>query len=148
MYCNYCVKVIEDNSHFCSFCGGKTISQASLSYSKKKDIENPFHKRDPELVKKTSKKSLSRDQGFLIAFFIMVGLRFFWIVLEKLKHGKNLAQLNVINKILLKPSYVVFWSIPLLMAFYVKKKEQRLLMLILGIIALAMSIYDNYLLNA
>lgn len=144
MYCNFCVKVIEDNSNFCSFCGGKVITQESLSYSKKNDIENPFHKAEPELLKKTSKKSLNRDQGFLFSFLIMVGLRFFWIAMGKMTIGKDVVQLDYIVKYLMKPSYVIFWCVPLLMAFYVKRMDQKLLMILFGIIALAMSVYENY----
>jgi hypothetical protein len=145
MYCNYCVKVIEDNSNFCSFCGGIVTSKDNLAFAGKEKIENPFHKEEPELVKKTLKKVLNRDQGFLFSFVIMVGLRFFWIAMGKMNIGKNVVELDYTIKYLMKPSYVIFWCIPLLMAFYVKRMDQKLLMILFGIIVIALSVFENYL---
>jgi len=147
MHCKHCGNQIDNDSKFCSFCGGKVdppkISQPQII------IETPtppVNLSNPS--QSVSQSSFTRqDNGLLIAFIIMVGLRLYWIIFDLANKGKDYLEIENTIKYFIKPTYLIFWAIPIVLALYVKRKEQKIIMLILGIVALGWSIYENYIKN-
>jgi hypothetical protein len=143
MYCKYCGKTIEDNSRFCSFCGGNQHLLRQTFSS-----ENPSTR---ELEKSTQNYRKSNtiglnhpDTGIIIAFYLLVGFRLFWFISDLVNKDKTYDELKDYNNFIMKPTFVFFWSIPLIMAIYAKNKDHKLIMLIVSVILIGWTIYLEF----
>ncbi len=145
MHCKHCGNQIENDSKFCSFCGGKiepigqTITtQQPLTQVQLETISTPLNE-----------KSTSDDftNALLVIGLTDFGFALFWTVLRIITlttdNGYRInRQLEPVTTLL----SIIHACIALFLCFlYTKKKEHKTLFLILTICLLAWYIYDNYL---
>lgn len=119
MHCKHCGSQIHNDSKYCSYCGGQ--------------VEAPV---DTNLIQS--------DQGLVIAFCMMVGIRLFWLVYDYFSKDVAYYEKLVSFKFIIKPSYVIFWSIPLVLAVFVGRRSLRPLLMFVGFCMLFLSVYDNF----
>lgn len=144
MHCKHCGNQIENDSKFCSFCGGK-IEPIGQSIPIQQPISNePFNNPVTERPHNISQKNANSDKGLLVAFAVMVGLRLFWFVSDLINKDKSYSDLETYINFVIKPSYIVFWSVPLILALFSKKKEQRIILLVISLVIIGWTIYENF----
>ncbi|MCR9098975.1 MAG: zinc ribbon domain-containing protein [bacterium] len=143
MHCKHCGNQIEDDSKFCSFCGGRVefVRQATSAIHARthETVSNPA-----SVVPNNSPTSGNGDAGLLVAFIMMVGIRLFWFISDIFTKEKEYAQIESYYEYVVKPSYILFWATPIVLALYSKRKTQKLTLLVLGLLVLAWSIYENF----
>jgi hypothetical protein len=142
MHCKHCGNQIENDSKFCSFCGGKIepIGQSiPLQYP---PTNEPIIKH--ETVNNNTQNQANSDKGLLVAFVVMVGLKLFWIISDYINKYKSYSDLETYINFVIKPSYIVFWSVPLILALFSKRKEQRIILLIISLAFIGLNIYENF----
>ena len=144
MHCKHCGNQIENDSKFCSFCGGKidpigqviTTPQPSIKVQAE-PISTPLYE-----------KSLSDKfvNAFLVIGLTHFGFILFWGILREIALSKDdgykiYEQLEPVTT----PLSIINSSLTLFFCFlYTKKKEHKTLFLILAICALAWDIYNRY----
>ncbi|WP_276979158.1 zinc ribbon domain-containing protein [Flavobacterium filum] len=144
MHCKHCGNQIENDSKFCSFCGGK-IEPIGQSIPIQQPISNePLNNPVTERPRNNSQNHANSDKGLLVAFAVMVGLRLFWFVSDLLNKDKSYSDLETYINFVIKPTYVVFWSVPLILALFSKRKEQRIILLVISLVIIGWTIYENF----
>ena len=95
MHCKHCGNQIENDSKFCSFCGGK-INPIDQSISTQQQINTEsFNKPVIETSKDNIQNQANSDIGLIIAFAVMVGLRLFWYIYDLITNGKSFSDLEI-----------------------------------------------------
>lgn len=144
MHCKHCGNQIENDSKFCSFCGGK-IEPIGQSIPIQQSISNqPFNNLVTERPHKITQNNANSDKGLLLAFAVIVGLRLFWFVSDLINKDKSYSDLETYINFVIKPSYIVFWSVPLILALFSKRKEQRIILLVISLVIICWTIYENF----
>jgi hypothetical protein len=144
MHCKHCGNPIENDSKFCSFCGGK-IEQIGQSIPiHHLPTNKPIIKPTIETVNYKTQNQANSDKGLLVAFAVMVGLRLFYIISDFINKDKAYADLEAYINFVIKPSYIVFWSVPLILALFSKRKVQRITLLIISLTIIGWTIYENF----
>jgi hypothetical protein len=129
MHCKHCGNSIDNDSKYCAHCGGQVEPISQIP--DKKDLTDI----DP----------VQGDLGLIIAFCIMVGMRIFWYLIRAIEDNSSAETVDIYRKVFMKPSYVIFWSVPLILAVFMKYKELRRILLVVGSVILAMAVYDHFL---
>lgn len=144
MHCKHCGNQIENDSKFCSFCGGK-IEPISQSIPIQQYTSNePSNIPVTESPHINTQNLANSDKGLLVAFAVMVGLRLFWFVSDLINKDKSYSDLETYINYVIKPSYIVFWSVPLILALFSKRKEQRIILLVISLAIIGWTIYENF----
>ncbi len=144
MHCKHCGNQIENDSKFCSFCGGKIdpIGQTIITNQPVTQVQTETISAPP-YEKVISEKFVN---AFLVIALADFGFSLFWIVFRiiatTVEGGfKIYDQLEPI----IKPLQIIESIIVLLLCFlYTKKKEHKTLILILAFCVLAWNIYVTY----
>lgn len=144
MHCKHCGNQIENDSKFCSYCGGKIDPIGQSISTQQPIITESFIKPVIETSKDNIQYQTNSDKGLLIAFAILVGLRLFWFTYDLINKGKSFSDLETYRNYLIKPSYIVFWSVPLILALFIKRKEKRIVFLIISLVIIGWTIYENF----
>ncbi len=144
MHCKHCGNQIDNDSKFCSFCGGKVepIDQShptNQSISREQFIISPLSE-----INNNKQSQTNSDNGLLVAFSVMVGLRFFWIISDFVNKDKSYSDLETYYTFVIKPTYILFWSVPLIIALFSKRKEQRIILLIISLMLIVWTIYEHF----
>jgi len=139
MHCKHCGNQIENDSKFCSFCGGKIDpigqtfqqTQQPLTQVQAENIYNPVNE------KSTADRSTN---AFLVIALVAFGFRLFWVIINLVGYEVYLTFLPVLKPLSIISSVIVLF----LCFFFTKKKEHKTLFLILAICQLAWEIYQQY----
>jgi hypothetical protein len=134
MHCKHCGNQIENDSKFCSFCGGK-VEPISPNIPNPTSFSEP--KSEPEISTGLDIKGIQNENKLII-----IGLIPFVSELIKML-------------LIFTSSYELWdWSerifgiligtIPLLLSFYVKGKTSKQLLLIIGLILIAWIIFKFF----
>lgn len=143
MHCKHCGGQISNDSNFCSICGGKVDPLVGFSGDDHKQSERDF--LDNQSKSNLTATNLSKgDKGILFAFVLMVGLRIFWLISGKINEGKSYAEMEDFLKYVVKPSYILFWTIPFILALHISKKNVSHILATIGLIVMGLSVYENY----
>lgn len=141
MHCKHCGNKIENDSKFCSFCGGKTEpieQQVEIQQPEKQIYSTPNFTTTSEKI-----KIQKFANAFLIIGIIDFTFYFFWEVRYKIV--ENLVDSFSILDIILKPIWIINTCITIFLCFFfAKKKEHKSILLILGVLLLGWSIYVEY----
>lgn len=146
MHCKHCGNQIENDSKFCSFCGGKVapIEPQLSPIQIKQNLTSGQHDTFVSSIQQTGSSNFIN--AFLVIALIDFGFSLFWIILQIIARTKEdgykiYEQLQPVTK----PLGIINSTIILFLCFlYTKKKEHKTLFLILGICVLAWRIYDTY----
>lgn len=122
MHCKHCGNQIDDDSRYCSHCGGQIQAPVET---------NPAYFSQSDTV-------------LIVAFCMMVGLRLFWLLYEWANRYTSYEDKVLSFKFIVKPSYVVFWSIPLILAVFIRTRSLRTIFLLCGFFVLLLAVYDNF----
>lgn len=144
MHCKHCGNQIENDSKFCSFCGGKIEPIGQSIPIHHPPTNEPIIAPVPETVNYNTQNQANCDKGLLVAFAVMVGLRLFWFISDLINKDKAYSDLETYINFVIKPSYIVFWSVPLILALFSKRKEQRIILLIISLAIIGWTIYENF----
>lgn len=144
MHCKHCGNQIENDSKFCSFCGGKIDPIGQTIPTQQPINTEPIIHPVTETSEYNLQNQVNNDKGLLIAFAVMVGARLFWFISDLVNKEKSYSDLETFNDFVIKPSYIVFWSVPLILALFSKRKEQRIILLIISLMILGWTIYENF----
>ena len=142
MHCKHCGNKIENDSKFCSFCGGKVESIVQTSSSQENLKNHPYYKS--ENGNDILQNQVNSDKGLIVAFSIIVGSKLLWMILDFINKNKTYEEVESYNNFILKPSFLVFWSVPLILAYFSKRNEMRTILLIISLAILGVAIYDNF----
>lgn len=134
MHCKHCGNQIENDSKFCSFCGGKVepigLQETLIQQEPKQEIK---------YVQKEVTSSTSQDNnGYLIGGLVFFGVQLFWILWTKLVD--NWYDYDYVGKVV----NLIFMGIPILFSIYTRKKEHKVILLIAGLLLVFWSIYQNF----
>lgn len=143
MHCKHCGKQIEEDSMYCSFCGGK-IDKIEKSITKLQPEINVQVKTVslPISVKSTSEKFLN---SFLIIALVDFGFRLFWEAFYFIVINTSDLKIYEILEPITKPLNIINSCIVLFLCFlFEKKKHQKMLILILTILVIVWYIYNIY----
>ena len=144
MHCKHCGNQIENDSKFCSFCGGK-IEPISQSIVTQQPTSNEAYNNPVNETPHINSQNLANsDKGLLVAFAVMVGLRLFWFISDLINKDKSYLDMETYINFVIKPSYIVFWSVPLILALFSKRKEQRIILLVISLVIIGLTIYENF----
>lgn len=145
MFCRHCGNEIENGSRFCSFCGGLIDNDGQIIL---------FHEPNPNIptsVGESNKSNslirrdlIKNDFGILIAFLLMVGLNLFWTIGDLINKADKTQWIDAFFIYIIKPSYVFFWIILIVMAVSSFGKMQRNILLIIGIGVFGFNLYLIY----
>lgn len=137
MHCRHCGNQIENDSKFCSFCGGKIdpIGQTIPTQQPLTQVQNENVLKQSE---KPSYQSSSNDNGYLIAGIYFFTIQLIWVLFSKFvdswyEYRYVTASINI-----------VFMGMPILFALYAKKKEHKTILLIVGLILIGWTVYENF----
>jgi hypothetical protein len=145
MHCKHCGSKIDDDSKFCQSCGGNVGQMGQpLSTQQPINLNTGADTKEIEQINIHKKKFRSQDKGLLIAFILMVGVRLFWIAWDNIIKGKSYSEIEPLVKYFLNPSYIVFWSAPICLALFSRRKEQRIILFIISVIIIGWTIYITY----
>ncbi|RZK48811.1 MAG: zinc ribbon domain-containing protein [Pedobacter sp.] len=109
MHCKHCGNQIENDSKFCSFCGGK-IEPISQSIPIQPTSNEPSNNPVTETPHINTQNLANSDKGLLVAFALMVGVRLFWFVSDLINKDKSYSDLETYINYVIKPSYIVFFN--------------------------------------
>jgi hypothetical protein len=127
MYCKHCGNQIENESKFCSFCGEEA---------------DPIDQTIPNqltLIQETKYTyQTNNDNGYLIAGIYFVTIQLFMILYSSFVD--NWYEYRYVTVSI----NIVFMGLPILFAFYSKKKEHKLILLVAGLILIGWTVYVNY----
>ncbi|WP_343691790.1 zinc ribbon domain-containing protein [Chitinophaga sp.] len=129
MHCKHCVNPIDNDSKYCAYCG-KQVSPISQFPDEKDLIDN-----DP----------VQSDLGLIIAFCIMAGIRICWYVINIIGENSSRDTAILLNKLITKPTLVIFWSVPMVLALSIRYKALSRILLVVGAIILGITVYDQLL---
>lgn len=129
MHCKHCGNTIDNDSKYCAHCGGQ-VDPISQAPDKKDLIDN-----DP----------VQSDLGLIIAFCIMAGIRLCWYVINIINENSSRDTAIILNKLITKPTLVIFWSVPMILALSIRYKALSRILLVVGAIMLGMTVYDQLL---
>lgn len=142
MHCKHCGNQIENDSKFCSFCGGKIdpIGQTIPTQQPLTQVQN--ENVLTQQSEKPSYTSSSNDNGYLIAGIYFFTIQLIWVLFSKFVEGWYeyryvTASINI-----------VFMGLPILFALYTKKKEHKTILLIIGLILIGWTVYENFIKSA
>ena len=145
MYCKHCGNQVENDSKFCSFCGGLIDQVGQMSHSTE---QNPNLQTSEDVnIGNNSlfrKKLIKNDIGTLIAFGLIVGLQLFWYINNFLNQTNNTVNIDAFIFYILKPSYVFYWTAPIILALTCFGKIQRNILFVIGIAMFAFNLYLIY----
>lgn len=134
MHCKHCGNQIENDSKFCSFCGGKVepigLQQTIFQQEPKQESNNVQNEVTP---------AASQDSnGYLIAGLVFFGFQLFWILwIMFVDYWYNYEYvIKVVN--------LIFNGMPILFSIYTRKKEHKVILLIGSLILVFWSIYENF----
>lgn len=144
MHCKHCGNQIENDSKFCSFCGGKIdpIRQTI-------PIQQPLTQIQTEPVITHPNEKSTADKfanAFLVIGLADFGFNLFWTILSIIARLKEngyeiYSQLEPVTK----PIGIINSVAVLFLCFlYTKKREHKTLFLILAGCLLAWRIYEQY----
>lgn len=142
MHCKHCGNQIENDSKFCSFCGGKidpigqTIpTQQPLTQVQPETILTPkYEKNIPEKF----------ANAFLVIAIIDFGFRLFWNIINEIDRNGN-SEIYSTMEIVTTPLWILNTVITAFLCFlYSKKKKHKTVILIIGVVLLGWGIYANY----
>ena len=138
MHCKHCGNQIENDSKFCSFCGGKIdpIGQTIPTQQPLTQVQN-----ENILIQQSEKPiytSSSNDNGYLIAGIYFFTIQLFWVLFPNFveawyEYHYVTASINI-----------VFMGLPILFALYTKKKEHKTILLVIGLILISWTIYEYF----
>jgi hypothetical protein len=143
MHCKHCGNQIENDSKFCSFCGGKIdpIGQTIPT-------QQPLTQVQPEtILTPTYEKSIPEQfaNAFLVIAIIDFGFRLFWNILQEIARNGN-SDIYTKMEVVTTPLWIINTVITSFLCFlYSKKKEHKTVILIIGVVILGWGIYANYL---
>lgn len=143
MHCKHCGNQIENDSKFCSFCGGKIdpIGQTIPT-------QQPLTQVQPEtILTPTYEKSIPEKfaNAFLVIAIIDFGFRLFWNILQEIALNGN-SDIYTKMEVVTTPLWIINTVITSFLCFlYSKKKEHKTVILIIGVVILGWGIYTNYL---
>ena len=142
MHCKHCGTQIENDSKFCSVCGGKTepiqqqvemqkpLNQILSTSNITTNLEEP--------------KSEKLTNAFLIIALINFGFILFWNIIRVIS-SKGDNDIYTKMEIIFKPLDILnLISVTFLCLLFTKKKEHKTILLIIGILLLGWGIYVNY----
>lgn len=141
MHCKHCGNQIENDSKFCSFCGGKIdpIGQTIPTQQPVTQVqnENVFTQSERPIH-----QSSSNDNGYLIAGIYFFTIQLIWVLFSKFvdswyEYRYVTASINI-----------VFMGMPILFAIYTKKKDHKTILLIVGLILIGWTVYENFIKSA
>ncbi|NTW33851.1 MAG: zinc ribbon domain-containing protein [Bacteroidetes bacterium] len=94
MHCKHCGNKIDSDSKFCSFCAGKV--EPIMTYNPQptallKENTEVLNNETSSLNK--NQRILNQDNGLLIAFLILSGLRLFWYLFNLYSKDKSFEDL-------------------------------------------------------
>jgi|APSaa5957512622_1039677.scaffolds.fasta_scaffold254931_1 hypothetical protein len=138
MHCKHCGNQIEDDSKFCSFCGGKIKPINQPKDIQQSIIDKPIETDVTTNTEIELNSTKNTDEGYLIGGFIFFGVQLFWVLFTKLID--NWHNYDYVGKIV----NLVFMGIPIVFAIYVKQKNHKIILLILGVLLMIWSIYQNF----
>lgn len=146
MHCKHCGNQIENDSKFCSYCGGRLapIGQQLSPTPITQNLTSVQTDTFASSIQQTGSSSFIN--AFLYIALTDFGFSFFWIILQIIARNKEdgykiYEQLEPLTK----PLGIINSIVILFLCFlYTKKKEHKTLFLILGICILAWRIYDTY----
>lgn len=143
MHCKHCGNQIENDSKFCSFCGGKIdpIGQTIPT-------QQPLTQVQPETIfTPTYEKSIPEKfaNAFLVIAIIDFGFRLFWNIIKEIARNGN-SDIYTKMEVVTTPLWIINTVITAFLCFlYSKKKEHKTVILIIGVVILGWGIYANYL---
>ncbi len=143
MHCKHCGNQIENDSKFCSFCGGKisTIGQAIPT-------KQPWTQDQPEaILTPTYEKSIPEKfaNAFLVIAIIEFGFGLFWNILHEIYRNGN-SDIYTKMDVVSKPLSIINSVITVFLCFlFSKKMVHKTLILIISVFILGWGIYVNYL---
>lgn len=143
MHCKHCGNQIENDSKFCTFCGGKIEPIGQSIPAQQPTSNKPFNNPVTETPHINTQNLVNSDKGLLVAFTVMVGIRLFWEVYKLISKGKYYSDLEYYIYYAIRASYIVFWSVPLILALFSKRKEQRIILLVISLAVLGWTIYKE-----
>src|SRR5688572_15127581 len=138
MHCKHCGTRIDDDSIYCSSCGGKVdpVRPEQVKVEERPIASHNSAPMEAPRVSANTKSDFSRqDKGILLAFFTMAGMKILWFLSDVINTEEMFSQLYI--NAVLTPSSIVFWSTPVILALISKKREQRLILLIVGLLVFA-----------
>lgn len=142
MHCKHCGNQIENDSKFCSFCGGKTEP-----IEQRVEVQQPLNQNvltsnfTPNSEKTKTEKFTN---AFLIIGIIDFTFYFFWEAYWKIVTDLEASTISKLE-IILKPIWIINICITIfLCVFFAKKKEHKSILLIIGVLLLGWSIYGQY----
>ncbi len=139
MHCKHCGNKIDNDSKFCSFCGGKVESIVQTS-SSQQNSTNQSDNFGNEIIQ----NQVNNEKGLLLAFSVLVGSKLLWMVSDFINKTKTYEEVESYNNFILKPSFIIFWSVPLILAYFIKRNEIKTILLIISLVILGVAIYDNF----
>lgn len=136
MHCKHCGNQIENDSKFCSFCGGKVEPagiQQTINQQEPKQGSNNFQNEA------TPSSSSQDDKGYLIGGLVIFGVYLFWVLLwtRLIDNGYAYYYFDKVRDLILS-------GIPILFSIYTRKKEHKVILLIIGLLLVFWSIYQNF----
>lgn len=145
MHCKHCGNQIENDSKFCSFCGGK-VEPIGQTFQQP---QQPLTQVQPEpILLPQSEKSIVEKitNAFLIIGLVDFGFSLFWIILNLIAFKGNGYEIYSQIEPIIKPLRIINSIVILFLCFlYTKKREHKTLLLIFAACLLALVIYDSYL---
>lgn len=142
MHCKHCGNQIENDSKFCSFCGGKTEPIEQLV--EKQQPLTQTHSPSGFTTNLEKTKSEKFTNAFLIIALVNFGFHLFWNIIQEVANRGD-DEIFTRLEIILKPiSIINLISVILLCILFTKKKEHKTILLIIGILLLGWGIYINY----
>lgn len=145
MHCKHCGNQIENDSKFCSFCGGKIDSIGQTFHQTQQPSTQV--QSEPVLTPQSEKSTADKfANAFLVIGLADFGFNLFWTILSIVARFKEngyeiYSQLEPVTK----PIGIINSVAVLFLCFlYTKKKEHKTLFLILAGCLLAWRIYEQY----
>jgi hypothetical protein len=141
MHCKHCGNQIENDSNFCSFCGGKTVPIGETFQT-----QQPLTQVQSENIVTQSEKpayqSSRHDNGYFVAGILFFGLQVFWTLFTKFVDNWYSDFKYVVIGV-----NILFSALPILLSIYTKKKEHKIVLLIMGLLLIGWSIYAYFIQN-
>lgn len=139
MHCKHCGNQIENDSKFCSFCGGKIDPIGQTFHQTQQPLTQV--QSEPILTPPNQNSTVDKfSNAFLVIAIVTFGFSLFWAIINFIGYEIYSPYLPI-----LKPLSIIGSAIVLFLCFFfTKKKEHKTLFLVLVVCQLAWDIYNQY----
>ncbi len=132
MYCNQCGTAVDADSLYCYSCGYDLRSLEKIGELKSDYFQTKY-------------KVVNSENLASVVILTLLCFKVFWVLSFYFAKDDNpFLDLIAYNDLVIRPTNVLFWAIPLFTALLGKSGRQRIFYVLIGLIIVSWSIYENF----